>query len=72
MSGGHRPIDFTALLRACVGRLHMAPDAFWTLSPHECALLLGLGEGRGLARADLAAMMARYPDGKEPDDGKRD
>lgn len=72
MSGGHRSIDFAALLRACVGRLRMAPEAFWALSPNECALLLGLGEGRGLGRAELAALMARHPDEKEPDDGLRD
>jgi uncharacterized phage protein (TIGR02216 family) len=49
-----------------LGRLRLAPDAFWAMTPKEYAAAIGsLAPGRGApppGRGDLMALMAAYPD----------
>ncbi len=48
-----------------LGRLALAPDAFWRMTPRELARAMEavLGPTRApLGRPDLAALMARFPD----------
>ena len=47
-----------------LGVLKLTPDAFWRMTPRELAAAMapfGMG-GVGLRRADMAALMARFPD----------
>jgi len=47
-----------------LGVLKLAPDAFWRMTPRELAAAMtpaGMA-GLGLRRAEMAALMARYPD----------
>ena len=48
----------------CLGLLRWPPDVFWRGSPREIAAALDAFAPRGAApeRADLAALMARFPD----------
>lgn len=64
------PMDWQALVRLGVGRLGVAPDVFWSMTPWELRLALegaglvrvtGSGPGR-MSRETLAAMMAQHPD----------
>ncbi|WP_075218179.1 phage tail assembly chaperone [Mongoliimonas terrestris] len=47
--------------------LRLSPDAFWAMTPRDLAAAVRgvrpAGRGGGPSRADLAALMARYPDG---------
>lgn len=48
------------------GRLRLAPDHFWRMTPRELAVAMEamLGPARApLDRPTLAGLMARYPDG---------
>ncbi|QFR31723.1 phage tail assembly chaperone [Ancylobacter sp. TS-1] len=47
-----------------LGRLGLAPDAFWRMTPRELAAAAGLaGPARApLDRARLDVLMARFPD----------
>ena len=56
-------IDWTGLMRAGLGRLHLRPADFWALTPWELMLMLGL-EARGapMARARLMELARAYPD----------
>lgn len=48
------------------GRLGLAPEVFWSLTPRELAALLSPGDGhRPPARADLGALMRAHPDRKD-------
>lgn len=63
-------LDWAGLMRAGVAGLGLKPWEFWALTPGELALMLGEGRGApGLGRDRLAALMARYPDGKGAQDG---
>ncbi|MDO5528359.1 MAG: phage tail assembly chaperone [Paracoccus sp. (in: a-proteobacteria)] len=55
-------LDWPGLMRAGMGRLGLAPDVFWRLTPAELALMLGLESAAGAApmtRARLAEMEQR-------------
>ena len=55
--------DWTALMRAGIQGLWLAPEVFWRLSPAEFLLLLGdAPEAAPLRRAGLEALIARFPD----------
>lgn len=49
----------------CLGRLRWRPCDFWAATPRELAAAIGSVAGAGPApdRNDLAALMARFPDG---------
>lgn len=54
-----------------LGRLRLSPDAFWALTPREFAALAGkAGRGQPPGRADLEAMLRRFPDMTESQDGQ--
>ncbi len=72
-----RAVDWPGLMRAGLGALRLPPEVFWAMTPVEFLRAL---EGAGLltaptgalTRADLAALMAAYPDrpierGETPD-----
>jgi len=62
-------LDWPGLMRAGIAGLRLRPWEFWALTPGELALMLGEGRGApGLGRDGLAALMARYPDGKGAQD----
>lgn len=45
-----------------LGRLRLAPAAFWALTPREFAALLPQPAEAAPSRAALAALMAAHPD----------
>jgi len=46
-----------------LGGLGLTPAQFWTLTPAELALMLGIEAGAGgMTRNRLAELAARYPD----------
>jgi uncharacterized phage protein (TIGR02216 family) len=50
-----------------LGTLRLAPDAFWKMTPRELAFAIEMLTGRTgapLARAELSALMTRFPDGR--------
>ncbi|MFG1475359.1 rcc01693 family protein [Xanthobacter agilis] len=52
-----------------LGVLRLSPAAFWRMTPRELAAAAGLHATRvapPLARADLAALMERFPDRPDP------
>ena len=53
-------------MAAGLGRLRLPPAHFWAMTPRELAAALrgglGLAVRPGLGRADLARLMARFPD----------
>jgi uncharacterized phage protein (TIGR02216 family) len=57
-------------MEAGLGTLRLPPAVFWTMTPRELEAALrgafGVTQARPLSRADLAALMAAYPD--EDDD----
>lgn len=60
-------MDWRALMALGLGRLALAPDAFWALTPPELRAAAGALAGPSIAdaafpRAALAALMARFPD----------
>jgi uncharacterized phage protein (TIGR02216 family) len=65
-------IDWPGLLRAGLGQLRLAPEAFWRLTPVELVILLGLeGAQPPLTRSRLEALAAAFPDlRKEAADGR--
>ncbi|MGF1550903.1 MAG: rcc01693 family protein [Paracoccaceae bacterium] len=70
-------VDWDALMRAGLGALRLAPEAFWSMTPKELARALeGAGlagsPGRAPARDALDAMMARYPDVGTGSQGRSD
>lgn len=64
-------------MAACLGRLGWTPDAFWKATPREVAAAmtgLGIGRQRGaqrLGRAELEALMRRFPDTVPRDEGAK-
>ncbi len=52
-------------MRAGFGRLRLSPDEFWAMTPRELFHATGGGRANGSGppgRAELAALMARFPD----------
>lgn len=49
-----------------LGRLRLAPEAFWAMTPKELAAAMGAfatqASARPPSRADLVALMAAFPD----------
>ena len=59
-------------MRLAFTRWGLAPAAFWSMTPRELAAALGRSAAPGLARADLGALMRRFPDlAPEPRHGHR-
>jgi uncharacterized phage protein (TIGR02216 family) len=54
-------------MAAGLGAMRLSPQAFWAMTPRELAAALGLGiAARSVpGRADLLALMRRFPDGPE-------
>lgn len=60
-------LDWQALMRAGLRGLGLRPDQFWSLTPAELALMLGIEAGpAAMTRGRLAELAARYPDKKAP------
>lgn len=60
MRGG---LDWQGLLRAGLHGLGLRPDQFWTMTPAELALMLGVEAGPpAMTRGRLAELAACYPD----------
>ena len=58
-----RLLPWGTLMRLGLGTLRLPPQAFWAMTPRELAACAGLvGRPATLARADLDALMARFPD----------
>lgn len=57
-------LDFAGMRALALGRMGLAPQQFWGLTPFEFMMLSGAQAGlsRGFSRADLDALMARFPD----------
>jgi len=56
-------LDWPGLLRLGLGRLGLAPDAFWNLTPAEFYLMLGPDPGQApMPRDRLRGLMAEFPD----------
>lgn len=52
-------------MAAGLGHLRLPPHHFWSMTPRELAAALGLATRharRPPSRADLASLMARFPD----------
>jgi uncharacterized phage protein (TIGR02216 family) len=65
--GGAQVFPFEVALGFAVARLRLSPSAFWALSPREFSACLRAVQGEAgffapPARADLEALMARFPD----------
>lgn len=59
-------------MSAGLGLLRLSPKDFWAMTPREldCAFAMLAGPSDAApARADLAALMRRFPDAKERIDG---
>ncbi|MDO5647987.1 rcc01693 family protein [Paracoccus sp. (in: a-proteobacteria)] len=61
MTGG---LDWPGLMRVGMGALRLHPDQFWTLTPAELALMVGIEPGGPamMTRDRLAELAARFPD----------
>lgn len=56
-------LDWPALMRAGLRGLRLTPEQFWSLTPHELGILLGLEDNpMAMNRDQLSALMARFPD----------
>ena len=61
-------MDWPGLLRVGLLRLRLKPCEFWALTPAELAMMLGQSGGTApMRRADLAELMAAYPDKESSD-----
>ena len=65
-------LDWPGMMRAGFGRLGLAPDVFWRLTPVELRMMLGAEGGSVfLTRARLEELSAAFPDvGKGKTDGE--
>ncbi len=62
-----RKVDWNGLMRLGIGRLRLAPETFWAMSPREFAAALdGAGVAAPVGRAQLGQLMAKFPDGAAP------
>jgi len=60
-----RKTDWGAMMRTGLGRMRMAPETFWSMTPREFAAAVEGAEGRQAApmgRGRLLELMAAYPD----------
>lgn len=56
-------MDWQGLMRLGLAELRLDPAAFWALTPVELLILAGRDGGTApMARANLDALAARYPD----------
>lgn len=64
-------LDWPALMRAGLHDLRLHPRDFWSLTPAELALMMGVGPHTSpLGRNRLDALIAAFPDSiKGQDDG---
>ena len=63
-------IDWAGLMRAGIGRLGLAPEVFWRLTPVELRMMLGAEQAAPpLTRARLAELAAAFPDVSEKGKG---
>lgn len=66
-------LDWSGLMRAGMHGLGLAPDRFWSLTPAELALMLGVDPASApMTRSRLEALSRAWPDRKpkqEDDDG---
>lgn len=64
MSAPERGLDWPGLMRAGMRGLGLRPDQFWSLTPAELALMLGVDSGgpAAMTRDRLADLAARFPD----------
>lgn len=63
-----RRFDWPGLMRLGVGRLGLAPETFWNLTPAELLAVAGLEApgGAAMGRAAFEALAARFPDTPAP------
>jgi uncharacterized phage protein (TIGR02216 family) len=62
-------MDWAGLMRLGLGRLGLAPEAFWRLTPLELLLRLGIDGGCApMTRGALEALVRAWPD-REPGEG---
>ncbi|MFV0409549.1 MAG: rcc01693 family protein [Paracoccus sp. (in: a-proteobacteria)] len=66
-------LDWPGLMRAGMQGLGLAPDIFWSLTPAELALMLGIDPASApMTRSRLEALASAWPDRKpdpeEPED----
>ncbi|MTH77207.1 phage tail assembly chaperone [Paracoccus aestuariivivens] len=67
-----RGLDWLGLMKMGLGPerqggLGLAPSTFWSLTPAELALMLGIEAGSsGMTRNRLTELAARYPDIPRP------
>lgn len=68
---GRGGLDWPGLMRAGLRGLGLRPDQFWSLTPAELAMMLGVESGPpAMTRGRLAELAARFPDhGNAPPDG---
>lgn len=56
-------MEWPALMRAGLQGLGLSPDVFWSLTPAELRVMLGLeGQEAPMLQAGLEALMAAWPD----------
>ncbi|MEM1314029.1 MAG: rcc01693 family protein [Pseudomonadota bacterium] len=59
-------MDWAGLMRVGLGVLRLSPEAFWSMTPREfaaaCSAFDGPETAPAMARTDLEALMARFPD----------
>jgi uncharacterized phage protein (TIGR02216 family) len=57
-------LDWSGLMRAGICGLRLRPADFWSLTPGELALMLGISPdgARGLTRARLEDLVRAFPD----------
>ncbi|WP_410219500.1 rcc01693 family protein [Paracoccus sp. (in: a-proteobacteria)] len=65
-------LDWAGLMRAGMRDLRLHPDQFWSLTPAELALMLGIAAMPArMGRNRLAELAARYPDAPNPMGGQQ-
>jgi uncharacterized phage protein (TIGR02216 family) len=63
MSAAPPSLDWPALLRAGLQTLRLRPAEFWSLTPAELGLMLGLQpRAPAMTRSRLAELLQRFPD----------
>ncbi|HEU0220833.1 MAG TPA: rcc01693 family protein [Paracoccaceae bacterium] len=64
-------VAWPRLMRLGMGRLGLAPEVFWSLTPAELLVMAGIegGATAGMTRAALRALEAQFPDGMKADGG---
>lgn len=56
-------LDWRGLQQAGLHGLGLHPDQFWSLTPAELAMMLGVAGGSaGMSRKRLSELVQRYPD----------